>query len=131
MTNFTDSISRMKRFSFHKPASIYEISNAENILELEFSKEYKEYLSKFGCASIYGKEFTGICDNSRLNVVDITLEERNFDQTVSRKWYVVEQLHIDGLCIWQDNEGSVFLKAPHTEAKKVADSLTEYLEQDL
>lgn len=45
-------------------------------LILKFNKDYKECLMEFGQFSIYDHEFTGITKVLRLNVVEITIEEK-------------------------------------------------------
>lgn len=51
--------------------SVERIKLAEELLNVEFTNEYKEYLSAFGVASANAHEFTGICQSPRLNVVDV------------------------------------------------------------
>ncbi len=103
-----------------------EIYNAEEILSLKFAKEYKDYLSEFAYAVFDGHELTGICKISRLNVVDVTLEERNYNN-VPNDWYVIEQANIDGIVIWQSKTGEIYQTAPNSEPIKLCDSLSEYI----
>lgn len=103
-----------------------EIYNAEEILSLKFAKEYKDYLSEFAYAVFDEHELTGICKISRLNVVDVTLEERNYNN-VPNDWYVIEQANIDGIVIWQSETGEIYQTAPNSEPIKLCDSLSEYI----
>jgi hypothetical protein len=104
-----------------------EISKAESDLTLTFSNEYKNYLSCFGFALFEGHEFTGICKAKRLNVVDVTKLEQEINQNVPNDWYVVEQLNIDGVTIWQSTTGEIYQSAPNTVPIKIFDSFMEYV----
>ncbi len=105
-----------------------EISDLEKAMDLSFSEEYKNYLLAFGCASFKGYELTGICPFPRLNVCNVTKEERINNPLVPRDWYVVEQLNIEGVVIWQSSTGEIYQTAPNIEPKKICDSLAEYIE---
>ena len=110
------------------PASEEEIRDAEQELGVDFAEEYKEYLRCFGTAIIEDHEFCGICQSPRLNVVDVTLHER--EVLANHKcdfMYVVEKLGIDDLSIWQDSKGVVYCSSPQTQVKKIAESLYNYL----
>ena len=100
---------------------------AEKELNLKFSDEYKEYLLNYGVASYCGHELTGLCDFQRLNVVNVTLEERNYNSLIPLEWYVVERANIDGIVIWQNVSGEIYLSRPYQEAVKIAESLEEYV----
>ena len=112
-----------------KPASEKEIQEAEHILETSFSKEYYEYLKKYGFAIIPKHELTGISAFPRIDVVNITIAERNLNPKVSREFYVIEQAHIDGIVIWQNRDGIIYKSIPGSAPQKIAVSLKEYLEQ--
>lgn len=103
-----------------------EIQNAEKLLGVEFASDYRCYLNEIGLACINGHELTGICKPSRLNVVDVTLSQR---QRVADActWYVIEEMGIDGIVIWQAPSGDIFQTIPGTKARKIFDSLTEYI----
>ena len=106
-----------------------EIATAEEALQVSFAEEYRDYLADFGVASANGHELTGICSSERLNVVDVTQDERGRGHNDESGWYVVERLGFDDLVAWQSPSGEVFLTAGGTEPRKVADSLIEYLDQ--
>lgn len=75
---------------------------------------------------IYGHELTGICKAARLNVVDVTQDERQYN-SVPVDWYVIEQTNIDGIVIWQTASGTIYETCPGSEADKICDSLEEYI----
>lgn len=110
-----------------KGASQEDINSAENTLSLKFSNEYKEYLSVFGFVSFDGKELTGICGISRLDVVNVTKNERSYNPDVPDDWYVIEELNIDGIVIWQSETGEVYQTSPNSKPTKIYNSLSEYI----
>lgn len=103
-----------------------EILQAEQTLGLRFSTEYREYVSTFGVASFDGHELTGVCKSDRLNVVAVTIKERS-GTAVPDAWYVLEQTNMDGIVIWQDADGAVYLTMPNSEHRKICKSLAEYI----
>ena len=105
------------------PVTADQIKEAEQELGLKFSDEYRQYIKNLGVATFEGHEFTGICSFKRLNVVNVTKEEREYHPEIPSDWYVVEQLNIDGMVIWQTRDGSIYLNG----SKKMADSLAEYV----
>lgn len=127
MSAITEKLSSMKSFKARTPATNEQIKIAEINLGLSFAKEYKEYLAKFGCASVYGHEFTGLCKSSRLNVVNVTVEQRRLNTNIPFSWYVIEQANIDDIVIWQNESGEVYMTSPNCPAIKVAENLLEYI----
>ncbi len=104
-----------------------EIKMAEQSLALSFAADYREYLAAYGAISFGCHELTGVCKSTRLNVVDVTIMERR-SAAVPADWYVLEQINIDGIVIWQASNGSVYQTAPNTNAKMICESLAEYIE---
>ena len=128
MSKLTDKMKKMQSFRSRTPATKEQIANAEESLGLSFAKEYKEYLLEFGCASIYGHEFTGICKTTRLDVVSVTTEQKNCFDDIPNDWYVIEETNIDGIVIWQNAKGDIFSKVPNTKPERIAKSFSEYVE---
>ena len=127
MSSLTQKMSTMSSFKARTPASKEQISNAEKELGLSFSEEYVEYLSKFGCASIYGHEFTGISSNPRLDVVNVTKSQKTVNDNIPFDWYVIEETNIDSITIWQDYTGAVYATKPNETVKILAESFLYYL----
>lgn len=130
MSSIVNVISSMKSFRARKPVDCNQIKEAEENLKLNFSTEYKEYLLAFGQVSIYGHEFTGICTSPRLNVVRITLEERINNPLIPHDLYVIEQIHIDDIVIWQNGSGEVYQSSINSNIKKIANSLSDFLSDE-
>ena len=110
-----------------EPATEESIKLAEVKLGVSFSPEYRRYLLVLGTATAGTHEFTGICMSPRLNVVDVTLKERQRYNHEYDLLYVVEQLHIDDMVIWQSQDGKVYQSMPGAHAVEIAPSLAEYL----
>ncbi len=115
-----------KVFSLN-PANEKQIVEAENELDLQFSKEYRDYLSAFGAASVGIHELTGICSSKRLSVVAVTKNQKALYPSIPKDWYVIEELNIDNVVVWQDKTGQIFQTISGESAKKIAGSLAEYI----
>ncbi len=127
MKDFISILKEKPMYIGSKGATITEIIDAETKLSVSFSKEYKHYLSSVGFAIYEGHELTGICKAKRLNVVDVTLSERNITPDVPADWYVIEQLNIDGIVIWQSTTGAIYQTSPNTKPIKICDSLADFI----
>ena len=127
MNDIATKMQRKESFYALNGASDKNIQNAEITLGLQFAQDYREYVAAFGAASFAGHELTGICKSDRLNVVPVTLEERN-NTAVPSDWYVLEQANIDGIVLWQDRSGTIYQTAPHIKPRKLCRSLAEYIE---
>lgn len=126
MNKFLKILEKMDDFYSKNGVGEEEIINAEKALGLSFSKEYKEYLKKYAIASADGHEFTGLIESKRLNVVYITEKFRD-KLDIPKELYVVEDLYIDHIIIWQNAQGEVFKTVGKESPKKIAESLAEYL----
>lgn len=103
-----------------------EIESAEIQLGVEFAPDYRCYLKEIGLACFDGHELTGICKSARLNVVDVTTTQREvYPEACS--WYVIEETNIDGIIIWQSSKGEIYQTSPVNKARKIFDSLTDYV----
>lgn len=104
------------------------IVKAEETLGISFSDEYKKYLLEYGQVIVDGHELTGIHKSPRLNVINVTQKYKNKFNDIADDWYVVEDLGIDGIVIWQSENGAVYETNSTGEASEIADSLAEYIE---
>lgn len=103
-----------------------QIAAAEKKLGISFSKEYKEYLENIGLCMVNGHELTGISDESRTNVVDVTEYHRSISSEMPKDMYVVEETSIDGIIVLQDKKGSIY-SFSNGNIVKVSNSILEYL----
>lgn len=103
------------------------IKEAELILNIKFASDYRMIIKEYGAVTFSGHELTGICNSKRLNVVDVTKEERKYNK-VPEDWYVIEQANIDDIVIWQDTNGVVYQTMPNKKPIKLCNSLLEYID---
>lgn len=104
------------------------IKQIEDALNLKLAKEYKDYLIEFGIAAVNGHELTGISASNRTNVIKVTQEEKSKNPNIPDDYYVVEQLNIDNIVVWQTHSGKIFQSTSNDEITKIANSLVEYIE---
>ena len=126
MKDIIDVLSSMEDFDCLNGVSKEEINEAEKDLDLSFAEDYKKYLIKFGLASADGHEFTGIVKSNRLNVVDVTIRLKKIFSGLPKDSYVIEELNIDGIVIFQDSAGHIY-EATSEGTKRIAESFSEYL----
>ena len=129
MNTILDVLHNAPDFIGGKGCGDVAISDAEQAMGIRFALDYRVYLQKIGLACFDGHELTGICKASRLNVVDVTLDERKRCPDAA-DWYVVEQANVDGIVIWQASSGEVYQTIPGVSARKICNSLTEYVTGD-
>ncbi len=114
-----------------KGASEEQIEKAEEALKVSFANDYKEYLRVCGAIMVNGHELTGISKAEHMDVVNVTREGRKYDLPEdTEKMYVIEDLGIDGILIWQDSEGKIY-EIQNGRKKKIGESLEEYLKEIL
>ncbi len=122
----TEVLKEKKNFCSLGQTTEAEILDAEYKLGTKFAKEYAEIIREFGVFSCLGHEFTGICNSKRLNIVDVTLAERELNPNAS-ELYVIETATIDSIVIWQSSDGTVYYTKGVSKPKKISESLIEYL----
>ncbi len=127
MSKIIDVLEAKRRFLSGDGVSDKEIKEAEKRLGVKFNSEYVEYLSKYGVGAYSGHELTGITSSDRVNVVAVTLKYRNKIEG-TEKFYVIEDTGIEEMIIWQAESGEIFRTVPNAKCKKIADSLSEYIQ---
>ena len=126
MSELTEAMRCNPNFYAENGASLQQIEEAEKALKSKFAPDFKECLREFGAVSIGGHELTGFSADKNLDVVEVTKKNRKrFHLGLSL--YVIEEAHIDGIVIWQDADGMIYETSPNSKAKRIADSLAEYL----
>ena len=111
------------------PATHEEIQHREDILDLMFASEYKEYLLNYGVIWFDGHEITGICNGKRLDVMVVTKDEKKLNPFVPNNWYVIETLDIDGIVIWQSPSGEIYQSFPNGTLIFYAESFEKYIKK--
>ena len=131
MSAITDAFASRTFFLHSKGVSPEQISQAERELGLLFSGEYREYLSLYGIAAFDGHELTGITSSDRLNVVSVTSKAKKRYPDLPANLYVIEELGVEELIIWQSTDGKIFGCAPNYKLEKICDSLRDYIANKL
>lgn len=103
------------------------IKNAESILKIAFSNDYKRYLKEYGVVSLENHELMGLGGDEYLDVVKQTAKEKNSNSKFPADCYVLENLYIDGILILQNQKGEVF-QFVNNNIKKINNNLREYIE---
>lgn len=124
---FTELLRQMPDFIGGKGSDEKTIAASEKALGFHFADDYREYLREIGLACFDGRELTGISKDARLNVVDVTREERSMNAEIPADFYVVEETGYDGMVIWQASDGAVYQTSPYQKPRKVSNSLSEYI----
>ncbi len=106
-----------------------KINEAEKELKLKFADEYRTYLLNLGIAYANGHEFTGITELEELSVVAQTLRARMRNPKLPSDIYVIENLGIDDLLIWQNEKGELFQTAYDGLPVKIDVSLEDYIKE--
>ena len=127
MENIVAALKSMPDYIGSNGRTDEEIDLAEKHLGCTFAEDYRGYLAEIGLACFDGHELTGLTKTERLNVVTVTAEQRKLFGEMTSTWYVIEEANIDEIVIWQDAEGTIYETSPNSKAKKIADSLAEYL----
>ena len=128
MSELTVAMQQLPLLFFKGKVDLGEIKKAEKMLKVVFAREYVEYVHEYGFVTYHGHELTGLCQSKRLNVVNVTIEERENNPDVPHNLYVIEQTHIDDIVIWQDESGMIFQTARQGKPRKIEKSLKEYLQ---
>ena len=128
MSAIIEELKKKSSFYCEKGASIEEIEAAEKALGLRFSDEYREYLQLYGAVSCGGHELTGLSEDVNLNVVNVTAVNRDKNPHVNESLYVIEETHIDGIVIWQDESGIIYQAEYQAVPEKLYNSLTEFVD---
>ena len=127
MSRIIEIINNLPELLSMKPATEEQITDAEIDLAISFSDEYKEYLRAFGSIMADGIELSGITKSEYRNVISMTKQEWELNSNIPHNMYVIENTHIDGIVIWQDNNGCIYKTEPNKEPVKIADTMAEYL----
>lgn len=131
MSRIIETIKKLPELITLKPVESEEVENIEIELALCLAEEYKEYLEKFGAVMADNVELTGVAKSKNRNVVSVTQREWKANPLIPHTMYVVENVGIDGIIIWQDTTGNIYQSRPNCQAEKIASNLADYLEENL
>lgn len=125
--NLIEKIEKIENLYKMKGCSTEEIVNAEKELNLNFSKDYKEYLEKFGSISFYATEWTGLNIGGVFNVVIATKQERELSEKFPKDYFLIENIAVDNILIIGNEKGEIY---SYQNGKKeiLCKNLLEYLD---
>ena len=103
------------------------IENAELDLGVRFADEFRAILEAFGFVMLGSHRLLGITKIEANHVVFVTKEHRKSNAVIPEDYYVIEELDIDGITIWQSPDGDIFEVIPNTKPRKIANSIVDYL----
>lgn len=127
MSTILDALKSKRRLLTGERVPDSLIGEAEKMLGLSFSDEYRDYLREYGIAAYSGHELTGITRSPRLNVVSVTLAERERDVDAPRNLYVVERTNVEEIIVWQGECGELYFSSPNHPLEKFCNSLSDYI----
>lgn len=126
MVDIINVIEKLENLRHLQPATTTQIDDAEKQLGLLFANEYKQYLEKYGVISAKGLELTGITASSRLNVVEVTKNDREM-HNIPNDMYVIENMAIEGIILLQNSIGEIYEIHENRSVNKIYSSLCEYI----
>ena len=127
MDKLINVLQSMEDFCSFSPVSKEKISAVEQMLNLSFAQDYRDIIFNFGAISTNGHEIVGICNSKRLDVLEVTKNEKQINLRIPDTFYVIEQTNIDGIVVWQDEFGRIYQTIANSEPKLICMSLQEYL----
>lgn len=128
MSRIIEVIEKLENLLTLKPATMEDIDNVEIELALPLADEYKEYLLKYGAILANDVELTGVAKSKNRDVIQVTQREWSLNNKIKHNMYVIENIGVEGIIIWQDESGKIYESKPNHGVTKIADSLAEYLE---
>jgi hypothetical protein len=130
MNNLINKIESIPNLYTLKGCSIDKIEEAKEKLKINFSKEYTDYLLKYGAISFYGTEWTGLDVDEYIDVVETTKKEREINDFFPSDCFVIENIAIDGIVIVSDEKGIIY-SVEYEKKSFLCDNLCEYLDMCL
>lgn len=128
MSDIISTIIKLPGMESHKPASEEVIKSVEEKLNLKFADDYREYLINFGAVRSEIIAISGITNDPEYGVLELTNKIRLFNTQIPTNFYVIEDVGVDGLVIWQDETGTIYQSLPTKAPMQLYNNLTDYLE---
>lgn len=103
-----------------------QLQVAQEQLQVNFPKEYEEYVRRFGTITFGSTEWLGLNTDSYLNVVSATLNKRKEDQKFPKDVIIIEDMGIDGILSVMNSNGEVFYYQAG-KMTRISKNLLEYV----
>ena len=130
MSNIVKLINQSEAMTIKKKINSEVIKQAEKELNFKFDDEYKMFLKNFGILSLGTNEIFGLGVEGYMNVIEATLEEREFYGESLEKYIVIQNCGIGNILITLDESGVVY-EHRNDENKKIYDSFSEFLKKEI
>ena len=122
-----NSLGETNKLYFVGEVDLSEIAQAAETLNVEFAKDFVEYVQRFGSISVGSIELCGIDEDPECSTVDRTLEMRDLFSDFPMDCYVIESVGIDNAEMVQKPDGKIYQFLHGHDLLFTADSLSEYL----
>ncbi|MBP5525693.1 MAG: SMI1/KNR4 family protein [Paludibacteraceae bacterium] len=122
-----NSLGETNKLYFVGEVDLSEIAQAAEALNVEFAKDFVEYVQRFGAISVGSIELCGIDEDPECSTVDRTLEMRELFSDFPMDCYVIESVGIDNAVMVQKPDGKIYQFLHEHDLLFAANSLSEYL----
>ncbi len=122
-----NSFGETNKLYFVGEVDLSEIAQAAEALNVEFAKDFVEYVQRFGAISVGSIELCGIDEDPECSTVDRTLDMRELFSDFPMDCYVIESVGIDNAVMVQKSDGKIYQFLHGHDLMFAADSLSEYL----
>ena len=122
-----NSFGETNKLHFVGEVDLSEIAQAAEALNVEFAKDFVEYVQRFGAISVGSIELCGIDEDPECSTVDRTLDMRELFSDFPMDCYVIESVGIDNAVMVQKSDGKIYQFLHGHDLLFAADSLSEYL----
>lgn len=107
-----------------------DVKSAESKLRVKFNDEFIKIQLQFGRFIGDGIELTTVATKTQYsNVIDVTKKCRELNPEVPTDMYVIEDTGMNGIVIWQNTDGNVFMSKPNKGLRKICGSLSDYIKK--
>ncbi len=122
-----NSLGETNKLYFVGEVDLSEIAQAAEALNVEFAKDFVEYVQRFGAISVGSIELCGIDEDPECSIVDRTLDMRDLFSDFPMDCYVIESVGIDNAVMVQKSDGKIYQFLHEHDLLFAANSLSEYL----
>ena len=122
-----NSLGETNKLYFVGEVDLSEIAQAAEAVNVEFAKDFVEYVQRVGAISVGSIELCGIDEDPECSTVDRTLEMRELFSDFPMDCYVIESVGIDNAVMVQKPDGKIYQFLHEHDLLFAANSLSEYL----
>lgn len=107
-----------------------EIHKLESLIKGKLPEEYKEYLRKYGCVSLDGRDVFGLGNEKYFNTFNTTKElQKQFN--LNNTFVVIEEVGTETMFIvLKTTNGLIYEWTPNGHLKEIYKSFNDFIEND-